>query len=348
MGTNPYSDLYIHRWGDFNVKSLRARELLPLSTLLSFGWTAFTIEVDNAFEGRMPHRTTTGGRRSDPWLASYVMWWTCMRFVGESGMHLRELETLARTKTNLNGMVRWGYIALDSVPLAGKRNSRREGPVIRATSKGLVAREVWRHLSAEVEARWCQRIGRDALAELKGSLAAIISDLDPDLPDCLPILGYGLKSPPPIRAPRPPSKDPEDVPLVAMLARALLSFTLDYESAAGLSLAIGADVLRLANEEGSRMRDLPRVSGVSKEALAMAIGFLDRRKMATVASDSRVKIVKLTPAGRRAKAAYDDIVWETEAKWLSRFGDARVLRLRHALEHVVAGKGGEACSWPRP
>ena len=123
-----------------------------------------------------------------------------MRFVGESGMHLRELETLARTKTNLNGMVRWGYIALDSVPLAGKRNSPGEGPVICATSKGLVAREVWRPLSAEVEARWCQRIGRDALAELKGSLAAIISDLDPDLPDCLPILGYGLKSPPPIRA----------------------------------------------------------------------------------------------------------------------------------------------------
>jgi hypothetical protein len=52
--------------------SLRAREL-PVSTLVSFGWTAFTIEVDNAFEARMPHRTAIGGRKIDPWLASYAM-----------------------------------------------------------------------------------------------------------------------------------------------------------------------------------------------------------------------------------------------------------------------------------
>ena len=202
------------------MTSSRASELLPLSTLLTFAWTAFTIEVDNAFEALMPHRTTMDGRGSGPWLASYAMWWTCMRFVGEAGMHLRELETLARTKTNLNRMVRWGYVALDPVPATGKRKPRRDSQVIRATSKGLVAREVWRPLSAEMETRWCQRIGRDALTELTCSLAAIVSDLDPDLPDCLPILGYGLKSPPPIRAPRPPSKEPENLPLVAMLARA--------------------------------------------------------------------------------------------------------------------------------
>jgi hypothetical protein len=84
------------------------------------------------------------------------------------------------------------------------------------------------------------------------------------------------------------------------------------------------------------------VDNVFKEALAMAIGFLERRRIATVAPDGRVRIVKLTPAGRRAKAAYNTIVWETEAKWRSRLGNARVLRLRHALEHVVAGKAGEA------
>jgi hypothetical protein len=35
-------------------------------------------------------------------------------------------------------------------------------------------------------------------------------------------------------------------------------------------------------------------------------------------------------------------VWETEAKWRSRYDDARVLRLRQALEHVVSGEAGEA------
>jgi DNA-binding MarR family transcriptional regulator len=264
-----------------------------------------------------------------------------MRFVNEAGVQLRELETLARTKTNLNGMIRWGYITLDPVPVAGKRSPPRKSRIIRATPKGLVAREVWYPLAEEVEARWRERIGRDALLEWKGSLAAIISDLDPDLPDSLPILGYGLKSPPPIRAPRPPAEDPEDLPLVVMLARVLRSFTVEYESTAGLSLAIGANVLRLVNEPGARIHDLQRVSGVSKEALAMAVGFLEKKGMATVASDGRARTLNLTPAGRRARAAYNRIVWETEATWRSRFGNSRVQRLRRALEQAVSGKTGE-------
>ena len=87
------------------------------------------------------------------------------------------------------------------------KSSARE-PGHCATPKGLIAREVWHPLPAEVEARWRERIGKDAMFELKGSLAAIVSNLDPDVPDCMPILGYGLKSPAPIRLPRPASEDP--------------------------------------------------------------------------------------------------------------------------------------------
>ena len=64
--------------------------------------------------------------------------------------------------------------------------------------------------------------------------------------------------------------------------------------------------------------------------------------MATVDSDGRVRIVTLTPAGRRAKTAFERVVWETEAKWRSRFVDSRVLCLRRALENVVVGEAGEA------
>ena len=42
-----------------------------------------------------------------------VMWSNCMRFAGEEGITVRELERVARTKTNLNGMRRWGYIVLE-------------------------------------------------------------------------------------------------------------------------------------------------------------------------------------------------------------------------------------------
>ena len=106
---------------------------LPLFTLLSNVLVAFTIEFDNEFEHRTPHRTTNFGSRGGPWLVSMVMWWNCMRFVGDEGITVRELEDLARTKTNLNGMERWGYITIEGPP--------RSAGVIRATSKGRQARK---------------------------------------------------------------------------------------------------------------------------------------------------------------------------------------------------------------
>src|SRR5262249_10354910 len=98
------------------------RTLLP--TLLSQALVAFTIECDNEFERRMPHRTTnhgaTPGAAYAPWLVSLVMWLNCMRFVGEAGVTVGELERLARTKTNLAGMQRWGYIVVAPDPADGR------------------------------------------------------------------------------------------------------------------------------------------------------------------------------------------------------------------------------------
>lgn len=87
---------------------------LPLSTLLSQTLVAFTIEFDNEFEHRVPHRTTifgsTGGSRQGPWLVSLAVWANCMQFVSAEGIMLGELRRRARTRTNLSGMQRWGYI----------------------------------------------------------------------------------------------------------------------------------------------------------------------------------------------------------------------------------------------
>ncbi|MGA9630858.1 MAG: helix-turn-helix domain-containing protein, partial [Candidatus Acidiferrales bacterium] len=87
---------------------------LPLPTLLSHALVAFTIEFDNEAEHQLPHRTTehgaTPGAVHSPWLVSMVMWTNCMQFVGEEGVTVGELERLARTTTNLNGMQRWRYI----------------------------------------------------------------------------------------------------------------------------------------------------------------------------------------------------------------------------------------------
>jgi hypothetical protein len=92
---------------------------LPLSALLSQALVAFTIEFDNEAEHRLPHRTTSHGTSShgdeDPtWLVSLAMWENCMRYVTGDPITVRDLETRARTRTNLDGMRRWGCIPVTS------------------------------------------------------------------------------------------------------------------------------------------------------------------------------------------------------------------------------------------
>src|ERR1700680_4170484 len=93
---------------ELRTSSSAAAAGLPLSTLLSQVLVAFTIEFDNESERQMQHRTTnhgsTAGSLHAPWLVSLTMWSNCMRFIGREGMRVGELEDLARTTTNLNGM----------------------------------------------------------------------------------------------------------------------------------------------------------------------------------------------------------------------------------------------------
>src|SRR5580704_10816956 len=277
---------------------------LPLPTLLSQALVAFTIEFDNEFERQMPHRTTnhgsTAGWRQGPWLVSLAMWSNCMRFVGEEGVTAGELEDLARTPTNLNGMQRWGYIVVEPDPADSRPKPPRSGWVIRATSKGRKAQEVWRPLFGAIEERWQARFGTDEIDQLRESLWALIGQFDVELPDCLPILGYGLFSRGPDRKRRTPAGREDGIgsrlPLPALLSRALLAFAIEFERESDLSLAIGANVVRVLDEKGVRVRDLPILTGVSKEAIGMAMGVLRKRHFAVVEPDgNRVKVARLTP-----------------------------------------------------
>ena len=62
---------------------------LPLPTLLSQALVAFTIEFDNEFEHKMPHRTTKHSSGYGPWLVSMAMYLNCRRFVGDDGRDRR-------------------------------------------------------------------------------------------------------------------------------------------------------------------------------------------------------------------------------------------------------------------
>ena len=326
---------------------------LPLSTLLSQALVAFTIEFDNEFEHQSPHRTTRygskAGSRQGPWLGSMVMWLNCMQFVSDEGVTVREVERLARTTTNWNGMERWGYIVVKPDPADSRPKPPRSDWIVRATPKGRKTQEVWRPLSGAIEKRWRARFGEDQIDRLRKSLWAVISQMDVELPDCLPILQYGLFSRGRVyerRAPaQPDDRSGNDFALPALLSRVLLAFALEFEGESELSLAISANVVRVLDEKGVRVRDLPLLSGVSKEAISMALGFLEKKHVVVVEPEqtgSRTKIVRLTPIGRKAQDAYRQLLVIVEERWQARFGKNTIDGLREALEELVGEPAAEA------
>ena len=315
---------------------------LPLPTLLSQALVAFIIEFDNEFEHQMPHRTTNHskiGSRDGPWLVSMAMWSTCMRFVREEGVPVGRLEELARTPTNLNGMERWGYIVIAPDPAGGRAKPPRTRWLIRATPQGRMAQQVWQPLFGVIENRWRERFGKDEIQSLRHSLWALAAQFEACLPDCLPILGYGLFS----RASdqqRSKSAAQEhesasSLSLPALLSRVLLAFAIEFECESAVSLAISANVLRLVGDEGIRVRDLPRLAAVSKEAIATSLTFLQKHGCAVVqpeSAGSRMKLLVLTPKGRRAHQAYRDLLWAIQDHWETSFGKDAVRNLRRSLE----------------
>lgn len=303
---------------------------LPLHALLSQAWVAYAIEFDNEFEHRMPHRTTrhgsTNGSRQTPWLGSMALWFNCMRFLTDGAIPVRDLERLAQMNTNLRGMQRWGYVrvkdALISPTLAGKQ-----------------AQKIWVTLLREIEQHWIDRFGRRHIDELRRALQDLVEQLEVQLPDCMPILGYGLFSNAcTVRKGREERAD--DLPLPALLAKPLLAFTLQFERESGVSLAICANVLRLTGRDGIRMRNLPREAAVSKEAIATAAGWLQRHGYAIVqtAPGSREKAIVLTPKGLKAREAYLQRVEAIEKAWQRRFGEDLIDDVRAGLEPIAAAQ----------
>jgi DNA-binding MarR family transcriptional regulator len=105
-----------------------------------------------------------------------------------------------------------------------------------------------------------------------------------------------------------------------------------------LSLAISANVVRTLDEKAVRVRDLPLLTGVSKEAISTALGFLEKRHAVGVEPDqagSRVKVARLTPKGREAQNAYHALVGSIEKRWEACFGNDTIGNLRKSLERLA-------------
>lgn len=307
---------------------------------------AFTIEFDNEFERRFAE--TGLGRRFG---ISMVMWSNFMRFVGD-GITVGELPAAAglpkaRVLSTLGGMERWRYVFVESGPEAkrdgwGSARGLRADWVVRPTPAGLKAQEIWRPLFADIETRWEERFGSQEIRELRRSLGAVTGKLDVELPEYLPIVSgtNGMAAEVEQRRRERALGDEEiaRLHLPALLAQVLLAFTIDFERESELSLALSANFIRVLDEKGLDVRDLPSVAGVSKEATSMALTFLKNAGHVVV---DRTKQVQLTPKGTEAKEAARGLHANVERAWEARFGARNVRGLRGALQGLLDERDGE-------
>ncbi len=330
---------------------VRAR--LSLSTLLSGPLVAFIIEFDNEFERQMPHRTTnhgsTPGPGHTPWLVSMVMWSNCMQFVSDDGIPVRELARQARISDKSMGMLVarmgewWGYLVVGPRPGDRRAKPPRSDWLVRPTGAGQRAQAVWRPLSGEIEERWRERFGAEDLDRLRASLQAVVEQFDVELPELFPVGAPRLEPRPSAAGEGASSK----LSLPALLSEALLAFTLDFERNSDLGLALVANLLRVLDEKAVAVRDLPLLTGVSKEAISVLVARAAKKGVAVtepVAAPGRGNLVRLTPAGRAARDASRQLLDVIEQRWRETFGEAAVDNLRGSLERLV----GPTVALPSP
>jgi hypothetical protein len=286
---------------------------VPLSTLLSWAWIAHTIEVDNAAE-------VAGARHIGRlFRISLPMWTNGLRLITDSGISLGELRTRAGCGCNIGGLERWGWIAVGE-DTGGRRDGYGTGKgltadaMLRPTRAGAHARRVFASVVDTIEARWCERFGERAIDAVRKQLSLAGVGMPWSPPEVNPsdgffthVVGAGTTG--------------AERPLVALLGQALTAWTVEWECAAAVSLPLAANVLRVIGAEDVPARLLPARTGLSKEAIAMAVGYLRRRGLATIGPG---RSVRLTANGTDAFDAYRDGV-----------GQRDDLALRDALEALL-------------
>ena len=343
--------------------------VLGLAPQLSAAVVAFTIEADNDFEQRVQHITTRhggSGERGAVWLSSLAMWFNCLRGLDDAGTELTvaQLERRVRMSTNLDGMRRWGYVTIDGAGRV-KRGEPKPRPrpesILAMTRRGRAAAEIWRPLPDEVESRWRERFGADAVGRLRDALVAVASQIDVPLPDFMPIgsaswvglswaaarelavcetggaghagdsMGHGEAG----------GAGGQGLALVSLLSRVLLALALDYEEGAKLSLAMQLNCLRVLadDQEGVAQRELPSLTGVSKEAISGLVNRLAEVgcvEVVPLSGGARAKRVRLTAErGVRAAARGRRRLQRTIDGWGERFGAGAVAQLGDALAPIV-------------
>jgi hypothetical protein len=277
--------------------ALRVPRQVPLTTLLSWAWIAQTIEIDNSFEAASSERAGRHFRISLP------MWTNGLRFIDESGITVDELRVRARAACNIGGLERWGWISVGDpsgrrLDGFGSHRGVKGDTVLRPTRAGTYARRLWPRMLSGVEERWRAQFGSDLIDVLRDALLTVVTPMPWSPPEVHPSDGFHTHV-----VDKGGASDSER-PLVALLGQVLTSFTIGHEQGSVVSLPLGANVLRAMGSDLVRIRDLPAMTGLSKEGIAMAVGYLRRSGLGASAAKHAVT---LTPAGLDALDDYRNL-----------------------------------------
>ena len=308
---------------------------LPLSTLLSQVVVAFTVELDNEFERRF--REAGGGAR----VTSLTMWSNLLRFV-EDGITVHELVAAVglpkpSVLSRVGGVERWRYVSFGP---PGKREGygsargMKDDWVVQFTLAGRRAAGIWPVLPGAIEARWRERFGAAEIDGLVEALRAVDASIDVELPEYLPIVSstHGMA----LEVGQEKRQQGDDLPLVVVLAHALMAYTLDFEECSALSLPLSANVFRVLDGDGMPVRELPSLTGISKEAVEVSLTSLAKTDYVVVegAPASKRKI-RLTPAGESLRIDHRRLHARIGKRWKTRFGANVVEASRDALERIL-------------
>jgi hypothetical protein len=329
---------------------------VTLPTLLSQLLVAFTVELDNEFERRMGEAGYVGAQ------LSLVVWTNLMRFLAEGPVAVGKLAARALcpqegAKALLGCLERWGFVSLEAArpretpsprskarEFLGKRDGWGSGRGIRAdlrvvpTAKGAKAIETWTPLEAEIEERWRERFGMDAVEQLCASLQTVVEQFEVELPHGVTV---GLLVPEEHDFPPRASGGTVGLSLPALLSQALFAFANDFDREAGVSLALCANAIRVLGPEPVREAEIPRLTESSPETSGIGWQLNPYILVEADPTAARGKVVRLSPRGLEVQQKYHVLVEAIELEWQDQYGKRAVGNLRKALEAIREQRDGD-------
>lgn len=301
-------------------------EGLSLPAMLSTALIAFTVEADNELDRRL-----AGPGGATP---SLVVWLNVMQYLPDEQVTVAELCAKSRTSMEqvrflIGKLQHWGELSVETKsasskpsaaagPLTGGRQNIsgiKPHSVVEISERVKPAAGLWPGVIDEVESRWRLRWGSTLNTALKA--ASKLADQPGVLmPDAVPAAtGHRIRARTWGPFTRGKLEAPSTAQIPVLLSRALMAAAIAYEDSNSFPLALGANTLRVIDDEGTPESQLHLLSGTAPETAASQSKFIKEIGLAEVVKDPsrRGKLMRLTPAGKEAQEAHTKSITDVEA-----------------------------------